>query len=47
MTYIASNGELYDDEEIFAVVEDLYEDIQDHSSFYDEIALSWEMRLRL
>jgi len=47
MTYIASNGELYDDEEIFVVVEDLLEDIQVPNSFDDEIALSWERRLRL
>jgi len=47
MTYIASNGELYDDEEIFVVVEEKLEDIQVQSSSYDEIALSWERRLRL
>ena len=47
MTYIASNGELYDDEEIFAVVENLLEDIQVPNCFEDEIALSWERRLKL
>lgn len=46
MTYIASNGELYDDEEIFAVVEKSIDEVQDEFE-YDEIALKWEFRLRL
>jgi len=46
MTYIASNGELYDDEEIFGVVENSMVEVQDEIE-YDEIALSWEVRLRL
>jgi len=59
MTYISSCGDLCDDEdiypcvleyldeEIFVVVEEKLEDIQVQSSSYDEIALSWERRLRL
>lgn len=46
MTYIASNGELYDDEEIFAVVDNSNEEVQDEFE-YDEIALKWEFRLKL
>jgi hypothetical protein len=46
MTYIASNGELYDDEEIFDIIEKSIEEVQDEIE-YDEIALSWEFRLKL
>lgn len=46
MTYIASNGELYDDEEIFAVVDNSNEEVQDEFE-YDEIAMKWEFRLKL
>jgi len=48
MTYIASNGELYDDEEVYPQViisiQDEFEDQNDYSAI-DDLSLLWERRL--
>ena len=45
MPYIASNGEVYDDEEIYgAIVE---EDVEDVFSQPEDVVMHWENRLRL
>jgi hypothetical protein len=48
MPYIASNGELYEDEEIFKID---YDDIEEEDDYKflppDEIVMIWERRLEM
>ena len=52
MPYIASNGELYDDEEIFVVeknVQDEFdEDIEDYNyTPVEDIVMNWERKMKI
>ena len=47
MPYIASNGELYDDEEIFNIVDNNDESEVQEFNFQlaDEVAMMWERKM--
>ena len=48
MPYIAYNGELYDDEEIFVVEENVQEDFEDYNYMpVDEVVMSWERKMNV
>jgi hypothetical protein len=48
MPYIASNGELYDDEEIFVVEENVHDEFEDNNYMpVDEIVMSWEKKMNV
>ena len=48
MPYIAYNGELYDDEEIFFVEENVQEDFEDYNYMpVDEVVMSWERKMNV
>ena len=48
MPYIAYNGELYDDEEIFVVEENVQEDFEDYNYMpVDEVVMSWERKMKV
>ena len=50
MSYIASNGELYDDEEIFDImdIDDNMEDDEDYNFMpVDSIVMNWERKMEI
>ncbi len=52
MPYIASNGELYDDEEIFVVEKNVQDEFEDDFEDYnympvDEVVMSWERKMKV
>ena len=48
MPYIAYNGELYDDEEIFVVEENVQDDFEDVDYMpVDEVVMSWERKMNV
>ena len=52
MPYIASNGELYDDEEIFVVEKNIQDEFEDDFEDYnympvDEVVMSWERKMKV
>jgi hypothetical protein len=54
MPYIASNGELYDDEEIFVVEKNVQDDFDDdfEDDFEDyipieDVVMSWERKMKV
>jgi hypothetical protein len=49
MPYIASNGELYDDEEIYVVkkVDDVIEEEEYNFMPVDEIVMRWERKMKV
>jgi hypothetical protein len=50
MPYIASNGELYDDEEIFDIA-DVGDDMMDEEDYnlmpVDEVVMNWERKMEI
>ena len=50
MPYIASNGELYDDEEIFDIM-DVGDDMMDDEDYnlmpVDEVVMNWERKMEI
>jgi len=48
MPYIAYNGELYDDEEIFVVEKNVQEDFEDYNYMpVNEVVMSWERKMNV
>jgi len=48
MPYIAYNGELYDDEEIFVVEENVQDEFEDYNYMpVDEVVMSWERKMNV
>ena len=49
MPYIAYNGELYDDEEIFDVEKDVQEEFEDDFEDYsvEEVVNNWERKMKV
>ena len=48
MPYIASNGELYDDEEIFVVEKNIQDEFEDYNYMpVDDVVMSWERKMNV
>ena len=48
MPYIAYNGELYDDEEIFVVEKNVQDEFEDYKYMpVDEVVMSWERKMKV
>ena len=48
MPYIAYNGELYDDEEIFVIEENVQDEFEDYNYMpVDEVVMSWERTMKV
>ena len=48
MPYIAYNGELYDDEEIFVIEENVQDEFEDYNYMpVDEVVMSWERKMNV
>ena len=48
MPYIASNGELYDDEEIFVVEKNIQDEFEDYNYMpVDDVVMSWERKMKV
>ena len=48
MPYIAYNGELYDDEEIFVIEENVQDEFEDYNYMpVDDVVMSWERKMKV